>query len=210
MHDHHTHESGGIDRRTVAKGAAWSLPVLAAAVSAPHAAASVVPPECPACFTAGSGIDAFTAQAVVLSNQGALTFTSVLNVSTESCADLSLFQPAYTAIMTNATLTMTDGSTHTSAVGLGTGVGTFGEISAFNFNGVFTGVSYPNDTFPPYGPTAPARLCVDFEMIVVGLPSLIELTCPVTLCWDVSGMLSTGTVILGAGTVNHTGTFVAG
>ncbi|MCO1340226.1 hypothetical protein BJH93_15235 [Kocuria polaris] len=183
--------------------------MLAAAVAAPHASASVEPPVCPECFTAGIG-GAFTAQAVVLNNSGVLTITSALNVSTETCADLSLFQPAYTAIMTSATLTMTDGSVHTSTVGLGTGVGSFGAVSAFNYNGVFTGINYPNDAIPPYGPTAPARLCVDFTMVVVGLPSLIEIQCPVTICWNVTGMLSTGTVILGAGTVNHTGVMAAG
>ncbi len=183
--------------------------MLAAAVAAPHAAASVEPPVCPECFTAGIGA-AFTAQSIVLGNTGTLTIATVLNVSTETCADLSLFQPAYTAVMTSATLTMTDGSVHTSALGLGTGVGSFGAISAFNYNGVFTGINYPNDAIPPYGPTAPARLCVDFEMIVVGLPSLLELRCPVSICWDVTGMVSLGTVILGAGTVNHTGVMAAG
>ncbi|MCO1339147.1 hypothetical protein BJH93_09625 [Kocuria polaris] len=208
MHNHDV-SNEGIDRRTITKGAAWSLPVLAAAVAAPHAAASVEPPVCPECFTAGIGA-AFTAQAVVLNNKGALTITTALNVSTESCADLSLFQPAYTAIMTNATLTMKDGSVHTSTAGLGTGVGTFGAISAFNYNGLFTGVNYPNDALPPYGPNAPARLCVDFTMVVVGLPSLLELRCPVTICWNVTNMVSLGTVILGAGTVNHTGIMAAG
>ncbi|WP_309081506.1 hypothetical protein [Zhihengliuella sp.] len=202
MHEHN-HSPQGIDRRTVAKGAAWSLPVLAAAVSAPLAAASP-DPTCPECFTAGSGA-AFSAQAVVLGNTGTVAVTTVLNVSTESCADLSLFQPAYTAIMTAARLTMSDGTTYSSALGLGTGAGTFGAISAFNYTGTFSGIPYANDALPPYGPTAPARLCVDFNMVVVGLPSLLELTCPVTLCWDVTGQLSTGTVIAGAGTVNHTG-----
>lgn len=36
--------AGGIKRRTVIKGAAWSLPVVAVAVGAPLAAASVTPP----------------------------------------------------------------------------------------------------------------------------------------------------------------------
>lgn len=203
MHQHNA-KNDGIDRRTVAKGAAWSLPVLAAAVAAPHAAASVVPPECPECFTAGGLDTPFTAQAVVLGNEGAMTLATTLNVSTESCADLSLFQPAYTAVMTGATLTMSDGNVYNTTLGLGTGVGTFGTISAFAFAGEFLGVDMPNGgSLGNYNPR-PTQLCVEFEMIVVGLPSLIEIRCPVTICWDIT-CLGTGAVLLGAGTINYTG-----
>lgn len=203
-------EKNMISRRKVTQGAAWSLPVIAAAIAAPSASASVQPPVCPACFEPGLIPLPFTSQVVVADNTGTMAIVSTLNVDSSGC-DVSLFQPAYTTIATAARLTMSDGTTYTSTVGLGTGVGTFGSISAFNMNAVFSGMNFPNGGSVLAGyPVVPTQFCVDFTMILVGLPSLLEIQCPVTLCWDVA---STATGIVadvplvgaGIGTLNFTG-----
>ncbi|MDR6866826.1 hypothetical protein J2Y69_001425 [Microbacterium resistens] len=41
----------GLPRRTIVKGAAWSLPVIAAAAAVPMASASVTPTDCNGCFS---------------------------------------------------------------------------------------------------------------------------------------------------------------
>lgn len=193
-----------VSRRKVTKGAAWSLPVIAAAIAAPSASASEIPPTCPACFQSGLISLPFTSQVVVVGNRGTLAITSALNVDSSGC-DVSLFQPAYTAIMTKATLTMSNGSTYNSTAGLGTGVGTFGSISAFNMNAIFSNIVLPNGGSVINGyPVVPTKLCVDFTMVLVGLPSLIQIQCPATLCWDIRST-ATGAVIFGAGTLNFTG-----
>ncbi|MEE2523987.1 hypothetical protein V1639_04255 [Pseudarthrobacter sp. J75] len=195
-----------ISRRRVTQGAAWSLPVIAAAIAAPSATASVIPPTCPDCFAPGAIPLPFTSQVVVAGNTGTLAIVSTVNVNSSGC-DVSLFQPAYTAVMTGATLTMSNGSTYNSSLGLGTGVGSFGSISAFNMNAVFSGINFPNGGSVISGyPVRPTRLCVNFNMILVGLPSLIEIQCPVTLCWNITST-ATGVVAFGAGTLNFTGTF---
>ncbi|GAA3271066.1 hypothetical protein [Paenarthrobacter aurescens] len=199
-----------ISRRKVAKGAAWSLPVIAAAVAAPAASASVLPPACPGCFEPGAIPLPFTSQVIVSNKSGTLAIVSALNVDSSGC-DVSLFQPAYTAIMTSATLTMSDGTTYNSTAGLGTGVGTFGSISAFNMNAIFTGINFPVGGSIVSGyPVTPTKLCVNFTMVLVGLPNLLQFQCPVTLCWDIR-TTATGIVApipllnSGAGTLNFTG-----
>ncbi|MEE2567947.1 hypothetical protein V1638_00840 [Pseudarthrobacter sp. J64] len=203
-----------ISRRRVTQGAAWSLPVIAAAIAAPSATASVIPPTCPACFTAGAIPLPFTSQVLVAGNTGTLAIVSTVNVNSTGC-DVSLFQPAYTAVMTGATLTMLNTSnnvstTYNSTVGLGTGVGSFGSISAFSMNAVFNNINFPSGGSVNNYPVRPTRLCVNFNMILVGLPSLIQIQCPVTLCWNIAST-ATGVVspafLGGAGTVNYTGTF---
>ena len=203
-------EKSKITRRKVAKGAAWSLPAIAAAVAAPAAAASVLPPACPGCFEPGAIPLPFTSQVLVSNKSGTLAIVSALNVDSSGC-DVSLFQPAYSAIMTSAILTMSNGSTYNSTAGLGTGVGTFGSISAFNMNAIFSGINFPVGGSLVSGyPVVPTKLCVNFTMVLVGLPSLIQLQCPVKLCWDIR-TTATGIVApvpfvnTGAGTLNFTG-----
>lgn len=50
----HIESTAGISRRTVVRGAAWSLPVIAVAVSAPLAAATTVLPPATDWYTGGS------------------------------------------------------------------------------------------------------------------------------------------------------------
>jgi hypothetical protein len=202
-----------VDRRTIVKGAAWSIPVVAAAAAMPLASAST--PACPTCIKAGFPIvggiisGAWTSQAVVLGNTGTIAFPSIFGLDATQCgiSFTNIFQPAFTYIVTRATLTMSDGKTYNSAVGLGAGAGNISTVGAMPGAFVFTNVSLPNGGavagIPPY-PVVPKTLTVTVTTTLqygIGL----SIQCPMTLVWDLHG-LATGLVFLGAGTVNFTGT----
>lgn len=200
-------------RRTIVKGAAWSIPIVAAAAATPLAAASV--PACPTCIKAGlplvGGIvsGAWTSQAVVLGNKGTIAFPSIFGLDATQCGIswTNFFQPVFTYVVTQAILTMSDGKTYNSLAGLGAGAGNISTVGAMPGAFVFTNVSLPNGGsvagIPPY-PVVPKTLTVTVQTTLqygVGL----SLQCPMTLVWDLHG-LATGLVFLGAGTINFTGT----
>ncbi|MDF2989698.1 MAG: hypothetical protein K0S37_212 [Microbacterium sp.] len=198
----------GVDRRTILKGAAWSAPVVALAVASPIAAASG--PTCPPELKAGV-LGGITTQAVVVGNKGALAFVGALGLDA-SGVDLSLFQPAYTTIVTSATLTMSDGTTHTGT-GLSAGAGTLGQIGALPGTLLFNNITFPSGTYVlNSNPVRPVSLTVTAEVILIGLPTLLEIRCPVTLSWTFSvwgvGVV-TSSFLGGAGTINYTGTATA-
>jgi hypothetical protein len=194
----------GPSRRAVTKSAAWATPLIMAAVAAPTASASPVP-ACPNCFKPGS-IGVTTMQSLVVGNRGPLAFTTFVNIDATGC-DLSLFSPTYTVLATSATLTMTNGTTYTQAVGLGAGQGTFGQVSAINLSFLFNNIFFPNGAaFLGSYPVMPKKLCVNFTFILEGLPYLVKIECPQTLCWNIN-TVATGGVLFGAGTLNFTGTF---
>jgi len=197
-----------IERRRVLRGAAWATPVLAAAIGTPAAAASGGP-VCPTCIQPGVLLGGVvTSQAIVAGNKGALAFAGVFGMDSSNC-NLSLFQPAYTSIVTSATLTMSDGSTY-AGTGLGTATGTFGQIGALPGTWLFSGITFPNGTYIlGNNPVRPIRITATVNVILVGLPSLLSITCPVTLTWDLNNMFATGVVsaiLGGSGTLNYTGT----
>ncbi len=194
----------GVDRRVILKGAAWSAPVIALAVAAPGAAASQ--PVCPTCLTAGV-LGGITTQAVVVGNKGALLFGGALGLDSRDC-DLTLFKPLYTSVITTATLTMSDGSTHVGT-GLGTGTGTFGQLGALPGSFLFSNISFPNGVYVANSnPVHPTSITITAQIGLIGLPGLITITCPVTLTWNLD-VFGVGTVIFGAGTINYTGTATA-
>lgn len=194
-------------RRSLLKGAAWSVPAVAVAAAAPMAAASTTTPTCPTCIQPGV-LGATTAQAVVLGNRGALVLAGGLGLNASNCS-LTLFQPAYTTLVTGATLTMSNGATYPATLGVVAGAGTFGQIAALPGALTFTGIPFPNGT---YGANAgqnqlrPTKVSVSLNVVFVGLPSLISISCPVTLTWDLNLLATISVVTLGAGTVNYTGT----
>ncbi|MFF8186201.1 hypothetical protein ACF044_02950 [Microbacterium sp. NPDC016588] len=201
--------STGLDRRTVLKGAAWSAPIVAMAVATPLASASTGP-TCPPCLTAGV-LGAVTTQAVVVGNKGALAFVGALGLDSRGC-DLTLFKPLYTIIPTSATLTMSDGTTH-SGTGLAAGTGTFGQLGALPGTILFSNLSFPSGTYVlNSNPAHPTKIVVEANVILVGLPSLIEITCPVTLTYNLNvwgvGVV-TPAFLGGTGTINFTGTATA-
>lgn len=197
-----------IERRRVLRGAAWATPVLAAAIGTPAAAASGGP-VCPTCIQPGVLLGGgTTSQSIVAGNTGALAFAGVFGMDSSNC-NLSLFQPLYTSVVTSATLTMSDGSTHVGT-GLGTATGTFGQIGALPGTWLFSGINFPSGTYVlNNNPVRPTRVTATVNVILVGLPSLLQITCPVTLTWDLN-VFATGVVtpafLGGAGTLNYTGT----
>ncbi|NQX11952.1 hypothetical protein HQQ80_09980 [Microbacteriaceae bacterium VKM Ac-2855] len=188
-------------RRTLIKGAAWTVPAVVAASAAPAAAAST--PVCPTCLKPGV-LGAVTTEAVVLGNKAALVFAGALGLDSTSC-DLTLFRPLYTSVVTSATLTMSDSTTHVGT-GLGTGTGTFGQIGTLPGAFLFSDIDFPNGVYlANSNPVRPTKITVTLNVILVGLPGLISITCPVTLSWDLN-VFGVGTVIFGAGTVVYAGT----
>lgn len=191
----------GSSRRSLISAGAWTVPVIAFAHAAPAAQASG--PKCPTCLKAGVLPGILTSQAVVLGGKGALLFAGSFALDAKGCS-LTAFQPAYSVVTTSATLTMSDGSTHTGS-GLGTGAGTFGQIGAIPGSFLFSNVSFPNGTYvATTNPVRPVKLTVTVNVIVVGLPGLISLTCPQALSWNLN-VFGTGIVVFGAGTINYSG-----
>lgn len=193
-----------IDRRTIGR-AVIAVPVISVATAAPAYAASPAP-SCPTCLTTGGG--AFTEQIVVAGGRSTVATAGTLafNLSSTTC-DLSLFQPAYTVVGLSASVTYNTGATQTFGVAATTGAGTFGQVSAFTtaFSAPTSSIAMPNDAVPPYGPVSPTSISVSFTAIFVGLPSLIQISCPYTVTFRLT-TANTGTVALGVGTVNYTGT----
>ncbi|WP_353114309.1 hypothetical protein [Microbacterium sp.] len=205
-----------LDRRTVLKGAAWATPVVAAAAALPMASAST--PACPTCIKAGLPLvggliaGAWTSQAIVAGNRGTIAMPAVFGIDATACGISwqNIFQPAFTFIITQATLTMSDNRTYNSSVGLGAGAGNISTIGPFAGGFVFNNVVLPNGIdaggLIGYG-TKPTKLTVTVKTTLqYGIGLSIE--CPMVLNWDLHGF-ATGAVAFGLGTVNFSGTATA-
>lgn len=191
----------GSSRRSLMSAGAWTVPVIAFAHAAPAAQASG--PKCPTCLKAGVLPGLLTSQAVVLGGKGALLFAGSFALDATGCS-LTAFQPGYSVVTTSASLTMSDGAIHTGS-GLGTGGGTFGQVGAIPGSFLFSNISFPNGTFTPTAnPVRPVKLTVTVNVIMVGLPGLVSVTCPQTLSWNLN-VFGTGIVVFGAGTINYSG-----
>lgn len=195
-----------LDRRALVKGAAWSAPVLAAAVAAPLAAATTVtPPDCPNCMKPNFGL--LELAGLAASSRATLVMAAPLTINAAPCGFLTnIFRPAFTFIITKATLTMSDGNTYDSKVGLGAAAGVLGTPlnpfpAAFSFTNVRidksnTRVGIPRET--------PVKLTVHVQNTLeygIGL----QLQCPNTYEWDLSNVLNVGLLAVGAGVVTYTG-----
>ncbi|MDR6867861.1 hypothetical protein J2Y69_002469 [Microbacterium resistens] len=202
-----------VSRRTIVKSAAWAVPVVAAASAMPMAAAST--PACPSCIKAGlpvvGGIigGLWTLQAAVAGNRGIIGMPNMFGLDATGCGiDFqNIFQPAFTFVITQATLTMSDNRTYNSTVGLGVGGGNISTVGAFPAGFVFNNVLLPSGGsiggIPPY-PVAPRTLTVTVRTTLqYGIGLSIE--CPMTLTWNLNGV-ATGLVLLGTGSVNFSGT----
>lgn len=197
----------GMDRRTIIKGAAWSAPVLAASVAAPIAAATTTPPDCPGCLKPGLG--AFELAGVAAGSQATLALASAVVLDATDCGSLIGnifdFQPAFTYVITRARLTMSDGVSYDSAVGLGPGAGVLGLAGAFPGVFAWTDVRVdPNNLRTGLPRTRPASLSVNIDVTFKwGLGA--QILCPNTLTWDLTDHLPVGLLALGAGLVTYTG-----
>jgi len=195
-----------IDRRTVVKGAAWSVPAIAAAVAMPLASASGTP-ECPGCMKAGVG--AFTLAGVAASSRATLAFAAPVILDATNCGTLIGnifdFKPAFTYIVTSATLAMSDGATYNSLIGLAPGAGVLGAVGAMAAAFSFTNVRVdPSNTRTGLPRTKPVSLTVQINVTFKwGLG--VELLCPVTLVYDLSSAVNVSLLALGAGAISYTG-----
>lgn len=207
-------ESGlQVNRRSLAKGAAWTVPAITAAIAAPASAATT--PACPTCLRPTVG--AFTLNTTVLGGNTTIATTIPvfpINIDSSAC-NLSLFQPAYTVVpLTTATLTWSNGATQTYS-GVTAGAGTFGAISAFNVGPLIqtSSTPIPNGTgfLGAYQGTQkrPTRICFNMSFVFIGLPSIISITCRYQICFNLS-TTPAGVVTLGAGNVTFAGTASGG
>lgn len=202
----------GTDRRTIIKGAAWSGPVLAASVAAPIAAATETPPDCPDCLRPGAG--AYELAGLAASNRATLVMAAAIVLDATDCGsilgNIFDFQPAFTYVITSATLTMSNGSTYNSLVGLGPGAGVLGAVGAFPSAFTFTNVRVaPTGAFGSeaytgiFPPIRPTKLTVTINTTFKwGLGA--QILCPHVLEWDLPA-IGVGALALGAGVVTYTG-----
>lgn len=192
----------GIGRRTVTKGLAWSVPVIAASVAVPLAAASEKKPNC-GCLATGA-LGAFTAQAATLLNIGTVTGTIAFNLDSGAC-NTGFFKPLYTILGAGGNISFSDGTKYPYTIGATTGVGTIGQVSAFDSTFTVLGrVNMPNDLVPPYSLKVPTRLCMTFTAIFVPILPIPQVECTYALCFDITSPSSLGAIIAGTGTVNWT------
>ncbi|GAA2858188.1 hypothetical protein [Microbacterium arabinogalactanolyticum] len=189
-----------IDRRTVVKGAAWSVPAIAAAVAMPLASASTGNPGC-GCLQLGS-IGAFTAQSVTALGLGTVTGTTIFNLDSSGC-DVGFFKPAYTVIGLGGSISFNDGTTKQFTLGATSGAGTIGQISAFTTPFTVLGsIPMPNGLGLNY-PKKPTSVTMSFTAIFIPILPLPQVECTYTLTFNLSTS-SVGGVVLGTGTVNWT------
>lgn len=185
-----------IDRRRVVKGAAWSVPVVAAAASAPNAAASpVVDPECVDCFQPGL-ISAAVQNATVSNQTATVIWASALTVSALSCA--SLFQPGWLITTNSATLEWDTGYISTATLG-GTTVGV-GAITSVAIPGIFTftapGFVPGGSLLGAYPGPRPTKLSVNVGFgLRFGIGAgIVDIDCNQTIEWDITTLTVTGLV----------------
>jgi hypothetical protein len=192
-----------LDRRTLAKAGITSLPIIALADVAPAFAASGEP-TCPTCLGANAG--AFTEEIIVAGGRSTFATLGTLAFSLDSSAcNISLFQPVYTILGNDVTVTYNTGANQTFGSAAITGSGTFGAISSFtaSFSLPTTSIAMPDDAFLPYTPVYPTSITIKFTPIFIGITG-ISVSCPYTASFSLT-TANTGSVVLGTGSVNYTG-----
>ena len=225
---HATAAPKGVSRRAVVKGAAWSVPVLAATVATPLTSASAVA-ACPACFRPAvfAGGTWTSPNNPVAGNKGGVAITgsapgrSPFGFDTSACANLG-FQPSFSYTIDSAELTMVraNGAPDTYVVA-GQGVPAMpappyvatlgssvefptppGSSVAFNW----PNVAYPSGAYsatPP--PVRPSALKVQITTILTPLGGGQPITCTSTLSWVLSNGPASGTVVFGTGQISFAG-----
>lgn len=167
-----------ITRRTVAKGAAWTLPVVSLAAAAPaHAASPPVPPDCSTCFSAGYAVLGQLATTWELGSvAGGVAFTLTAGLK-NTCSNVAF---AFVGL-TGATMTFREGGSATVPLSPNAGAGVLGQtLTAF----VGTGTLLPSGSY--FGKTIDT-VCFPIQITVTigGKQS----TCPkTTLCWKLNNL----------------------
>ena len=202
-------ERTGVQRRQVLKGAAWATPVIAASATVPFAsAASPEPePECPGCLKPGVGV--FELAGVAASSRATLAMAAPVILDATDCGSLVGnfldFKPAFTFVVTKATLTMSNGDTYDSRAGLAPGAGSLGTIGGLAGVFVFSDVRVDeNNNRIGLPRLRPESLTVTINTTYKwGLGA--ELLCPNTLVYDLSSAVNISLLALGAGPLTYTG-----
>lgn len=191
--------AAGIPRRAVVKGAAWSVPVVAASVAAPAFAAST---DC-ACFvpdTLGSGANFSVNQ--ISGGAGVVVYNSGFGIDGTRCARTS---QTYQVTVLEATLTMSHGqSVQGRIVSGGVTNNSFANAhGAVPSNFEFAGVSFPDGNYSSIGNTPvaqPASLSVTVRFDWDGKSCTKVLNYQFTMA-NVgnfsSGQVSGGTAVIG-------------
>lgn len=191
MHDHHN--SVTPTRRTIAKGAAWTVPVVvAAAAAAPAMAAS---PTCTPCLGA-SLVSASETIATVRNNVGSVAIGGAFTAIATNCTGVIT---AGAAVIIGATLT-TNLGTYTTTTGL-TGGPMVAGVVALGSGLVFTGVDFPNGIYAAgSGPVRLVSLCFNLTIpLQIGGTSV---ACGQSVCFKPTVSLGLGVVtdtLVGAG-----------
>ncbi|MDR6865844.1 hypothetical protein J2Y69_000429 [Microbacterium resistens] len=188
----------GVRRRTVLKGAAWSMPVVAAAVALPNAAAST---DC-ACFvpsTLGQGVSFGVTE--LTGGQGKVVYNSGFGIDGTQCAHTS---QTYQVTVLSTTLTMSDGQGYTGTIISG---GTTNNSFAFSHGAVpvnlrFDGVHFPDGNYSSFGgnvPVSPQSLTVVAQFDWDGKQCTKTLNYAFSLggAGFTSGQVSGGTAVIG-------------
>lgn len=220
-------KKAGLDRRSVIKGAAWSVPVVAAAVASPVALAATsggeVPDTCAGCFKPGNivagSLGGGVIASVVAGNKGALAMVNTVGINSNGgdCKFNILTGVAYAAVITQSKLTWRNNKTNTVTTrssfitgGASTGVvGTSLGVSALA--STFTNLDFPAGLYAGSNPPAePTRICFEVNFTIqagaIPIPNATDISCTEDLCWDMS-MQALGVVgaITGTGTVEYIG-----
>lgn len=212
------HKSGSkVSRRTIAKGAAWSVPVVAVAAAAPAASASTTP-TCP------ENCAAALTNAVTLStgvfNKGTNTAdlsiiagAFVANFLTTGCGQDGLLQASLFTV-TSSTLTMSDGATYTTTSGLPVGVSAASLSTLADIGTTFSDVQFPNGNILQgvlNAPVKPASICFEYNLVLnilgSGTPPQTQ-TCPGQVCFGFN-LLGTSVYSVNQAIVPNTVTFAA-
>lgn len=199
-----------IDRRTIVKGAAWSVPAIAAATAMPLAAAAteVTPPPCPSCLKPGIG--AFELGGAAVGSKALLAFVAPVILDATDCGsilgNIFDFKPAFTYIVTKATLTMSDGANYDSTIGLAPGAGVLGAVGTMPAAFAFSNVEVDSNAFRTGLPrNRPTSLTITINTTLKwGLGA--EIICPNTLVYDLRSAINVSLLAAGVGVITYTGT----
>lgn len=170
-----------ITRRTVAKGAAWTLPVVSLAAAAPTASASPIP--CTNCVVPNAGVST-ALSGLVANNHSVLTIPANFGAYVTCSGILSVGL----VVVRGAKLTMSDGNEYT-ALALGAGVAAgIGGSSGINFTGDFTfsNVEFPNGNYihanAKNAPVYPKKFVIRADVVLnLGVGTG---TCPLTFTYE--------------------------
>ncbi|HWC20895.1 MAG TPA: hypothetical protein VG502_01225 [Flexivirga sp.] len=174
-------ENKTVSRRSVAKGAAWSLPVIATAAAAPAASASTNP-TCPQCGV--PILNVVTATAAVKKNVGSLVIpVGAFVANMVGCTGL-INASVLTANSATLTMKYSNGSTKTYSTTVGLAVGASATVATALATAAltFSGIDFPNSSLTNPVPVKPSSVSFDVVILLDILGK--QLQCPQTITFN--------------------------